>query len=289
MDKNTLQRRKISRIIEAIDKRAFSFEYIDGNFFCTRELHSLLGLSKEVWADIVARRNSFIDFLYDNTMEIDTDEANVTKHIGIIDKNEKYIIINAFIENDDIYGFVVDKTAEVYNKFKMSDELQLVRQQSFTDSLTGLTNRAGFEGVVRKALLSKPNTGALAIIDMDNFKLVNDMLGHPEGDKVLIAFAEVLTKVVADTGSVVARLGGDEYVIFWSEKLTRSYLAEKLDELMKAVHDRFDPEYPDQHLSASIGAVLAETGMSDYESLYAGADKALYIVKENGKGHYVIK
>ncbi len=289
MDKVIQERNRLNRLINAMDKRAAVFEFIGNSFYCSRELHGLLGLSCEEWSKVYSEKESFLKFLQGCTAEIKCDDNVVKKYIGIIDKNERYVIINAFVENDDIYGFIIDKTAEIYNKFRIAEDLQQIRQRSQTDSLTGLTNRAGFEDIVKKSLYTHQNSGALAIIDMDNFKLVNDTFGHPEGDKVLIAFAEVLTAAVADNHSIVARLGGDEFVIFWCEKISRSYLCEKLDKLMQSVHQRFDPEYPEQHLSASIGAVLVEAGLNDYEGLYGNADSALYEVKKNGKGHYRIK
>ncbi len=277
------------RVITAIDKRVAVFEYVGNSFSCSTELHGLFGLSLSEWNKVVSDRNSFMKLLLGCTAQIKCDDASVKKYCGIIDKNECYVIINVFVENEDIYGFVIDKTAEVYKKFEMIEEIKRMRQHSQTDSLTGLMNRAGFEDIVRRALKNAPRNGALAIIDMDNFKQVNDTFGHPEGDKVLKAFAEVLLSAAPERHSVVARLGGDEFVIFWSESISRGQLCEKLDGLMQAVHDRFDAEYPEQHLSASIGAVLTETGIDDYESLYENADSALYAVKQNGKGHYRIK
>ena len=289
MNNVTYERERFSRIIRAIDKRAVAFEFIGEDAYLPNELCKLFGMSDDEWNRIISDKKAFLDFLLDSTTSVKSSDEGIAQYIGVIDNDERYIILNAFVENDDVYGFVVDKTSEVHNKFKINEEIRQMRHSSFTDSLTRLTNRAGFETIVKKSLEADPNIGALAIIDMDNFKLVNDMLGHPEGDKVLKAFAEVLTGVASSDHSVVARLGGDEFVIFWSENITRDYLRGKLDELMTAVHSRFDSEYPDQRLSASVGAVLVGAGLGDYERLYESADSALYCVKENGKGHYRIK
>jgi len=288
MDNSQIERSKMYQIINAIDKRVIVFEYIKDKLYCSDEIADLLNLSKSEWDILKSNRTAMTEFFLNLSTEIDIPDSATKKYVGIWDKNEHYVIFNIFVNENSTYGFVIDKTAEIYKKFQISEELNRVRSLSQTDALTGLANRNGFETIVKKNLTSLPNTGALIIMDMDNFKLVNDMLGHPEGDLVLKKFASILNNTF-QSNSIIGRIGGDEFVVFITKSISHIELTILLEQFMKNIHEKFDTEYPQQHLSASIGAVLVSVGISDYESLYKNADNALYIVKENGKGHFVIR
>ncbi|AOV07260.1 hypothetical protein BI350_06715 [Sporosarcina ureilytica] len=153
------------------------------------------------------------------------------------------------------------------------------------DSLTGLKNRAAFEMEIRKRLSRKHEHVALMMIDMDNFKQVNDRLGHAEGDRILVETAKIIQKVVGDK-NVVARIGGDEFVVVYSnvtrEEQTKiaSSLIQKLNEVYKELNEQLHAE-----VSISIGIAYA-TNNEQLETLYNRADKALYCAKENGKNQY---
>lgn len=281
--------KRMKRMIEFIDKRVALFECSDDNCSYSECIPFLLGLDDERWDNLKKEPDELKEYLISISTEIEQNPDDKVKHyFGVIDADEKYVIIHVFIENNGVYGFAVDKTAEVHKKFRLREEMEAVRKSSSTDALTGILNRVGFEAIVRKVLSSCPNQGVLLIMDMDNFKLVNDMLGHPVGDKVLKQFAELLEDFFSDKNGVVGRIGGDEFVVFLGGMNDTYELKKSLAELLEVVRTTFAEEYPEQKLSASIGAVFAATGVNDYESLYKCADNALYTVKNNGKGSFFI-
>lgn len=169
-----------------------------------------------------------------------------------------------------------------------SKEMSSIRTKARLDPLTKLLNREGFEELVRLSLSDKPDQGILMIMDMDNFKLINDQLGHPVGDQVLQEFASILENYFNRNKDIVGRLGGDEFAVFSSRNISIVETNDMLKKFISIVHQNFDGKYPDQKLSASIGIGLAVNN-DTYELLYQNADRALYEAKWNGKDQFRIQ
>ena len=169
-----------------------------------------------------------------------------------------------------------------------SREMSSIRTKARMDPLTKLLNREGFEELVRVSLSDRPGQGILLIMDMDNFKLINDQLGHPVGDQVLRDFSTVLENYFNRNKDIVGRLGGDEFAVFVGRDISTAETEGMLRKFLTIVHQNFDGQYPDQKLSASIGVGLAANA-DTYELLYQSADKALYEAKWNGKDRFQIK
>lgn len=164
-----------------------------------------------------------------------------------------------------------------------------LRRLSRTDPLTGLLNRrAFFDGVSKRLAVAggRDRPGALIYLDLDNFKRVNDSLGHQKGDQVLRAVAELLTKK-ARTGDLVARLGGDEFAL-WLDGSDREGAEAKARVLLAGAAElRPFSAARDRPLGFSIGVAPYRTGNGeDMASLVARADGAMYDVKHAGKGDY---
>lgn len=169
-----------------------------------------------------------------------------------------------------------------------SREMSSIRTKARMDPLTKLLNREGFEELVRVSLAERPGQGLLMIMDMDNFKLINDQLGHPVGDQVLREFSAVLENYYNRNKDIVGRLGGDEFAVFVGRGIGTRETEGMLRKFLSIVHQNFDDKYPDQKLSVSIGIGLAANNAT-YEQLYQNADKALYEAKWNGKDRFQIK
>lgn len=169
-----------------------------------------------------------------------------------------------------------------------SKEMSSIRTKARMDPLTKLLNREGFEELVRVSLADRPGQGVLMIMDMDNFKLINDQLGHPVGDQVLQDFSRVLENYFNRNKDIVGRLGGDEFAVFVGRDISAVETEGMLRKFLTIVHQNFDGQYPDQKLSVSIGVGPAAS-TDTYEQLYQSADKALYEAKWNGKDRFQIK
>lgn len=157
---------------------------------------------------------------------------------------------------------------------------------AFHDGLTGLKNRAAFNELLKNELKSKQQSTALFILDLDNFKLVNDHLGHHEGDRLLQNIAEKIKRLTEDKGEAF-RLGGDEFAIILQETAIG-----EVEQLAKKILNEINEVISDDKIyrfavSVSIGISMA-SGKVSKEKLFLEADKAMYAAKQKGKNQYQI-
>jgi len=176
----------------------------------------------------------------------------------------------------------------VANILQTVDQIKSLKKNASTDQLTGLLNKASSQIELTK--LCKKALGALMMIDLDSFKLVNDIHGHAMGDQVLINFADILRSAVRPT-DILGRLGGDEFVAFCQGIHDEQSIAAKSKFINERIVDaakRLMGEDMNIPLGASIGCVFVPMNGTDFADLYQKADKALYGVKQNGKHGYGI-
>ncbi|WP_073235040.1 EAL domain-containing protein [Desulforamulus putei] len=151
------------------------------------------------------------------------------------------------------------------------------------DAITNIPNRYSLEEALRLAV-KKAKTGlesALLLIDIDNFKLVNDTLGHTAGDELLVQFTEILQKNIRE-GDFAARFGGDEFAII-IEGIEKNEVLDMADRIRNAVYENEVIVGSTRlNLSISIGIVLID-GTLDYQKILSKADIALYKAKEEGR------
>ena len=169
---------------------------------------------------------------------------------------------------------------------KRAVKIRGLQKEMSTDPMTGLYNKAASEKVLTK--LCEEETGMLMMIDLDSFKLVNDIYGHDMGDRILIRFAELILAAVGE-GNMGGRLGGDEFIGFVKDTLDEADVEEITKYLNKEIvksAKEFMGEDMNIPLGASVGAVRIPTEGRDFSKLFRYADKALYIVKQNGKHGY---
>ncbi len=172
-----------------------------------------------------------------------------------------------------------DIDAKKQQEQKLMEEAQL-------DKMTMLFNRETTMEKIRHILQTDiEEQHALFIIDVDNFKSLNDTLGHQAGDDFLIALAEILKDGFRES-DIVGRIGGDEFFAFMKNvsdfKATTHKAQEMLDEIA-----RLCTNYPINQLSGSIGIGMYPENGKTLEELYANADSALYQAKRAGKNQYV--
>lgn len=165
---------------------------------------------------------------------------------------------------------------------KQKEELKNLEGEVSRDYLTGVMNRKGIQEYMEKELEQKKpgRLTALILIDLDNFKQINDKYGHPFGDQVLVHTGEILSEFFASRGKV-GRIGGDEFMAVLFVK-NRQELQEKIEELEKK---SVDLEYGGEKVRIDFCAGTAVAGKEDdYQTLYQKADQALYQAKEIGRG-----
>lgn len=199
------------------------------------------------------------------------------------------------LEHDGISVKVGEKVTSFQSSFIEESSLLLqrvieerdakVKIEASRDHLTGLNNRRAAEIKINQFIMNKEKKGAFFIMDIDNFKLVNDNFGHIAGDYVLKKMATVLLENARDS-DIVCRLGGDEFVIFFKGVIQRDFLKRKAEKLISDFTVIRSLDETMKETSLSIGIALLGIDGEDFEHLYVKADKSLYYVKQNGKGSY---
>lgn len=163
-----------------------------------------------------------------------------------------------------------------------------LEKRAYIDVLTGITNRAGFEKALEYVFRNRPKSGALFLIDLDNFKSLNDSLGHPVGDECLKRTAYLLKEVFRET-DIVARLGGDEFIVFAPTLNEISVIEEKAQEFLNDVVYKYILDNGRELvITASIGIAIYPRDGRSYTPLYNHADSALYAAKKSGRNKYAL-
>ena len=179
-------------------------------------------------------------------------------------------------------GSIEDITSVENNMLKLQKEAR-------TDLLTGAMNRAAGTAMINQLLENAPDEGCVhtfTIADLDNFKTLNDVLGHMWGDKALYEVVLTMQKHCR-AKDVVCRLGGDEFVVFMPN-LPRQEAEESLQRLSAKLHINYEKDGKSVMISASMGIVTTERAGATFQELYEEADKCLYQVKRTFKGSYHI-
>ncbi|MBR4153704.1 MAG: diguanylate cyclase [Selenomonadaceae bacterium] len=163
------------------------------------------------------------------------------------------------------------------------DKIRGLQAEASTDQLTKLLNKSSAQKEIGEAV--KKSAGALLMLDLDSFKLINDIYGHIAGDKILIRFAELIKSIIREN-DLAGRMGGDEFVVFLrdidDEKVLKNKANFLNENLLETARKMFGEDM-DIPLGTSIGAVFVPEEGKDFSTLYEKADKALYEVKQHGK------
>ena len=157
-------------------------------------------------------------------------------------------------------------------------------QAAHRDPLTGLLNRAGFDFHIARLTVEAPDPAGVLVIDLDDFKPVNDTFGHAAGDEVLRQVARRVELALRDR-DIVARTGGDEFVVVCPELATPEDLAAVAERIRRAISDPYDLAGATARIGASLGGALGAP--RDLPNLLNQADRVLYDVKRSGKSGFL--
>ncbi|MCR5595444.1 MAG: response regulator [Lachnospiraceae bacterium] len=176
----------------------------------------------------------------------------------------------------------------VANIIASSKKMISIEEKATHDDLTGFLTKDPANEQISSMCLKE--FGSLCMIDLDSFKLVNDMYGHEMGDRVLVKFADVLRANMTE-GSICGRIGGDEFLLFALNMQRESDIASFTGRVNDGFTDAAKELLGEDHripLGVSIGAVSVPKQGTELDELFNMADKALYTVKDNGKHGYAL-
>jgi len=167
---------------------------------------------------------------------------------------------------------------------KSHEEVSDNKNKSQKDALTGLWNKNYTEDTVNE-LLENGEKGSLFMIDLDNFKKINEVHGHIAGDNVLKMFSETLENYCG-TEDIICRTGGDEFLIFIRSTDNRTELSNLAADIISDLCYKIEECKFETQSSISIGISQSPDDGKDFKELYTAADKALYYVKQTGKNSF---
>ncbi len=190
-----------------------------------------------------------------------------------------------------------DEVGELVRAFgRMSESIarhdREVRRMAYTDALTGLTNRLAFrEALDHRLMAARASNHRLALLfaDMDDFKRVNDTLGHEAGDEALLQFAQRISTAVAQAGgddALLARFGGDEFVILLGEGDVAASARQLAEILVRELGKPLFVQGRELFMGTSIGVTLFPDDAADATTLLKNGDIAMYQAKMAGKNCY---
>ena len=185
-------------------------------------------------------------------------------------------------------GFVLAIVRDVSKRKALEEQLT---HKALHDSLTGLPNRALFVDRLEHALTHTARKGrqlAVLFMDLDDFKYVNDTLGHEAGDRLLAMVAKRLQRSLRDQDTL-ARFGGDEFVVLVEDVMSGQVAVQVAERILKLLDPPFSLAEEELRISASIGVALSVHAASDqWGTLLSQADAAMYEAKRKGKARYAI-
>ena len=191
-----------------------------------------------------------------------------------------FLVISRYLEIDDeacvmelVKHLENDTLIDTDGRDKLVGKLKGYQDKLYIDPVTGVYNRRYFEDEIR----NMQNSAGVAMIDLDDFKLYNDIYGHDMGDQVLCIVADVIKNCIRKTDKLI-RYGGDEFLLILSD-MVRGTLRGKLFQIQEAIENATIPNCPRLKLTASIGGVISEDGKID--EAIAKADQLMYKAKDH--------
>lgn len=191
-----------------------------------------------------------------------------------------FLVISRYLEIDDeacvmelVKHLENDTLIDTDGRDKLVGKLKGYQDKLYIDPVTGVYNRRYFEDEIR----NMQNSAGVAMIDLGDFKLYNDIYGHDMGDQVLCIVADVIKNCIRKTDKLI-RYGGDEFLLILSD-MVRGTLRGKLLQIQEAIENATIPNCPRLKLTASIGGVISEDGKID--EAIAKADQLMYKAKDH--------
>ncbi|MGC1418870.1 MAG: EAL domain-containing protein [Acidimicrobiales bacterium] len=233
-----------------------------------------------------------LDMMQSLQQRLDSGEVDELRYVKrYVRKDGRVIFVevcrSSVVDADGRTLYFVESQRDVTEERMLTDQLS---HQALHDPLTGLANRALFEDHLTKAHLRITRGGGLAavlLIDLDDFKGVNDTYGHLVGDQLLTAVARRF-ELVTRSSDTLCRFGGDEF-LYLAEGITSTGEAELVAKrLLESLVEPFNVMGVHVEQRASVGVVAWNESSSGYNEIVQAADLALYEAKHGGRGHHVV-
>lgn len=218
-------------------------------------------------------------------------ESTVSHEYRRIDPEGRVIWVRATVnmvrepEQGDIIGFVYIRDIDRRKKRELT-----LAERAKRDEITGFYNKSTSEGMIRDMLgncIREKCRCALLLINLDNFKNVNDAFGQVYGDKTLSDLSKIIRSGFS-LDTVLGRIGGDEFIVFMQNIISEDHVTECVKALCRNINMTYKAGEDTIHISGSVGISFADPAVTDYDTMYHQAQAALRETKSNGKNGYCV-
>jgi len=210
-----------------------------------------------------------------------------TRLLGLSDQ-ENTKLKDSYRDLEEVYESAMASLGELSVKYdELNKNKENMKKLAYTDYLTELPNRAAFTEMLDNVMLTLRNEEKIAImdIDIDNFKNINDTLGHSYGDELLIDVTYRL-KQALDENDYLARIGGDEFVVLTQNLMDTVSYEDKIKKILNIFSYPFVLSTKEYFVTVSIGVAYAPKDGKTSQALIKNVDSAMYVAKANGKNTY---
>jgi len=226
----------------------------------------------------------------DAVRQIKENHETISLDVRIANANAKYlwtkITATAYLDENGVLTRIIGMLQDI-DALKQAEFT--LKEQAERDPLTKLFNKASTQLLISEYLsMRDPDTmAAMLILDLDNFKQINDNYGHLYGDTILSQVSSTLKRHLRSQ-DIIGRIGGDAFLVFMCDIPNAELVNARCERLLQAFHDLMAQNAPGLNTSCSIGVSLVPYHGSSYTELFRHADEALYLSKNRGKRTYTI-
>lgn len=291
----SLERERYNIVVEQLNDIIFDFDLTEKKMLSSSKFEEKFGWNLNIQK---YNKNFFNEFkihpedktllnkIFDDMKAFN--KQSIIKQIRLMKKNGEYLWCEMklnYIQRNGKIVRVIGKISDIDNIVK---EFSLLKLKSEYDQLTELYNKTTFYDKVKNYIKEhKESTCTLIFIDLDNFKAVNDNLGHMTGDEVIKDTANKIIDVFNEPDAIVSRFGGDEFCVF-NPSLSITLIKEKIKLLCENLNAKYIGNNIEVRVSASIGIAFYPSDGKTLEALIEKSDVALYESKEKGKNQFTI-
>lgn len=284
--KHEMDMKRYEILANIVDEYIFEYDFLAEVLKFDQKSMDKFGFAKEVKIQETLQEKEGIQTLREYLSGIEEAEVAQSEAFRLSDKEGETQWYKVLVHRvKDAEGKSRHMIAKLINVQKEMEEKMRMEEKAEKDPLTGIFNRNGFRSHLKQ--ITETENWQLPVsvimIDFDDFKSVNDGLGHAGGDTALQMLAKVMEELF-DQNALNCRYGGDEFMIY-TYGITEEALEQKIKNLVKRMDCELQYQDLSQKISVSIGAYYSYEKLS-WEELFEGADSALYEVKEFGKNGY---
>lgn len=291
----SIQDESYRMIMEQTDDIIFEYDTMDKTYFHTSNFRKNFGYEPTRTGFLGSLESDYVHpddvIRFAELYEKMKQSKKLTEaEVRIINSEGEYLWTRVYMLGVfDQEGKLAKVIGKIVNIDEKKRELQYLKEKAVTDSATGVFNKHTTEELIKNFLNGEGKFGkhALLMIDIDDFKGINDYYGHRVGDEVIATLGTELNRIFRST-DIKGRVGGDEFMVLMKdiEGEGLEFIADKANAICKMFKDHKLDDNKWLDFSASIGIAFYDMDGETYEELYEAADMALYNVKNEQKGTY---